>query len=78
MANETEPAPVIDDPEQNPRLALPAGQLRIRGGAALEAPAQGSLGLLALGWVGLRLWRQGREAGGWRPSTPPPRVQPDD
>jgi hypothetical protein len=57
------------DPTTDPRLALPAGELRGPDGQPLAVPPEGSLGLLALGWVGLRLWRDARTAGGWSPAT---------
>lgn len=36
--------------------------LRTPDGAPYEVPPEGSLGLLALGYVGLMLWRQKRHA----------------
>jgi hypothetical protein len=53
----------------DPRLALPEGILRGPDGQPFAVPPEGALGLLALGWVGLRVWRDKREAGGWAPAT---------
>lgn len=65
--------PMIDDPDGmagDPRLALPEGALRDPDGHPFDVPPDGALGLLALGWVGLRLWRDKRSQGGWAPATP--------
>jgi hypothetical protein len=61
--------PTPDIPADS-RLALPEGALRGPDGQPLEVPPEGALGLLALGWVGLRLWRDQRTGGGWAPATP--------
>lgn len=56
LSDDSPAADLTDDP----RLALPEGGLRGPDGAPCAAPPEGSLGLLALGWVGLRLWREAR------------------
>ena len=48
------PAEGLDD---RPRLKRPDG-------TPLQVPPEGMLGLLALGHVGLKAWRQAREASG--------------
>ncbi len=62
--------------EDNPQLKLPEGVLRDPDGQPYEVPPGGALGLLAIGWVGLRLWRENREEGGWAPAIPPREEQP--
>jgi hypothetical protein len=65
------------DPEREPRLALPGGSLRGPDGQPFEVPPEGALGLLALGWEGLRLWRAARRHGGWKPAEPVSEKQPE-
>ncbi|MGD2084101.1 MAG: hypothetical protein PVF91_14155 [Chromatiales bacterium] len=59
-------------PPDDPNLALPPGALNGPDGQPFEVPPGGALGLLAVGWIGLRLWREARESGGWQPSVAPP------
>jgi len=56
--------------EEDPLLQLPEGVLRGPDGKPVTIPPDGALGLLALGWEGLRLWRDQREEGGWKPAIP--------
>lgn len=66
------------DPSQDPRLALPEGTLTGPDSQPFDVPPEGALGLLALGWVGLRLWREQRQHGGWAPAKPVPEAAPPD
>jgi hypothetical protein len=50
------------NPEQHPLLKLPEGNLRDQHGNPFTAPPDGALGLLALGWDGIRLWRRARDS----------------
>jgi hypothetical protein len=43
--------------------------LRGPDGQPFDVPPEGALGLLGLGWVGLRVWRDKREAGVWATAT---------
>jgi hypothetical protein len=48
-----------------------------RPGDVYVIPPEGSLGLLALGAVGLKAWREKRDAVGfWPEVAPPPEAQP--
>ena len=42
-------------------------QFQTPDGKAYEVPVEGSLGLLALGYVGLKAWREKRQATGYTP-----------
>ena len=41
--------------------------IETRDGAQIKVPAEGNLGLLALGYQGIMLWREARAASGWTP-----------
>ena len=60
----------MSEKPQNPNKAVP--------GATYEVTPMGSLGLLAIGDVGLRAWREAREKAGWKPGQSRPDVGPED
>ena len=59
--------------EQAQTIVTEIPLLRTKDGEDFDIPVEGSLGLLALGYVGLMAWRQKRQAAMQQktPATPP-------